>query len=209
MTDDIVFIGGGGHALSLLESLPWDLRYAGYISLEMMERMPGAWLGDDSAAAALAEKGYLFHVAFVYNDAPVMDKRRELICRYESLGVKFASVVARSAIVTPNSRIGDGAAVLAGAIVNRASLGRHVVVNSGAIVEHDCSIGCNSFVGPGAVLGGNVCIGEDCFIGLGAKIRNGISIAPGVTVAMGAVVTRDITEPGIYHGSPLHKHTLD
>lgn len=189
------------------------------------------WLGDDKAAGELARAGYLFHIAFVYHGLPVMAARRRLIEQYrEAIGRAradsyvddspdggsycgkaisgFATIIAPTAIVTPHSTICEGAAVLNGAIVNRAYIGEHSVVNSGAIVEHDCRIGSNTFIGPGVVMGGGVSVGDDCFIGLGSHIKNGVTIAPGVTVAMGANVTRDLTEPGIYHGTPLRLHRL-
>lgn len=203
----IVLAGGGGHALSILEmSDPAD--FAGYIALCPSEAMPLEWLGNDSAIKKLAREGYDFHMAFVYSGLPLMQKRRSLIEQYEREGAHFISLIAPTAIVTPNSHIGAGSAVLNGAIINRAVLKENVVVNSGAIIEHDCIIGSNSFIGPGTVIGGAVSIGEDCFIGLGAKIKNCVTIASGVTVAMGAVVTRDLLQPGIYHGTPLRLHKI-
>ncbi len=203
----IILAGGGGHALSLLEAAPLS-DFAGYLALAPSESMPLEWLGEDANLSPFVAKDYLFHMAFVYSGLPVMDKRRTLIERYEAAGAKFATIIAPTAIVTPNSRIDEGCAVLNGAIVNRATLHKNVVVNSGAIVEHDCVVGANTFIGPGAVIGGAVTIGEDCFIGLGAKVKNCVTIASGVTVAMGAIVTRDLLEPGIYHGTPLRRYPV-
>lgn len=207
LQNKIILAGGGGHALSLLEAAsPAD--FAGYLALAPSESMPLEWLGEDAEIAKLAARGYLFHMAFVYSGLPVMEKRRVLIEQYEAAGARFATIIAPTAIVTPNSHIAEGCAVLNGAIVNRATLDRNVVINSGAIVEHDCVVGSNTFIGPGAVIGGAVTIGEDCFIGLGAKVKNCVRIASGVTVAMGAIVARDLLEPGIYHGNPLRRYKI-
>lgn len=237
MMNKIVFAGAGGHALSLLEAIPNPERVVGYtapapseaLSHSVMPDDPDAmnpgWLGTDDNAEELARKGYLFHIAFVYHGLPVMANRRRLIQHYTAAvekahklseettehlpeGGGFATIIAPTAIVTPHSKIGEGAAILNGAIVNRAEIGEHAVVNSGAIVEHDCVIGSNTFIGPGVVMGGAVTVGDDCFIGLGSHIKNGVTIASGVTVAMGANITRDLTEPGIYHGTPLRLHRL-
>lgn len=194
-------VGAGGHALSLAEFCADEV--AGYLSREENPQMPGEWLGDDRSLEKLLDAGRRFHIAFIYSGLPVMDKRRGLIDRYEAANATFQTLMAPSAVVTPNSEIGVGCAVMAGTIINRAKLGRHVVVNSGAIVEHDCNIGSNTFIGPGAIIGGFTSIGENCFIGLGARIGNGLKIADNVSVAMGAVVSKDLTEPGIYHGNPL------
>lgn len=203
----IVLAGGGGHALSIVETLPLS-EFAGYIALAPSENMPLPWLGDDTDVASLAAYGHPFHMAFVYEGFPVMDKRKRLIKQYEQAGAKFTTIIAPSAIVTPRSEVGKGTAILHRAVINRANLGKNVVVNTGAIVEHDCNIGSNTFIGPGAVIGGGVTIGDDCFIGLGAKVKNGLKIVSGVTVAMGATVTRDLLEPGIYHGTPLRRYKI-
>ncbi|MDE6577295.1 MAG: NeuD/PglB/VioB family sugar acetyltransferase [Muribaculaceae bacterium] len=206
--EEIIFVGGGGHALSLLESLPDNMKMMGYTALSESEKISGKWLGDDASDENLLSLPYSYHIAFVYAGSPCMNKRKSLIERFENAGAKFATIISPTALVSRNSVIGEGSAVLSGAIVNRAVLGRHVVINTGAIIEHDCHIADNSFIGPGAVVGGGVSIGENCFIGLGARLRNGIKIASGVTVGMGAVVTRSLTEPGIYYGFPLRRHPL-
>lgn len=199
--NEVILVGAGGHALSLAEFA--SDRIAGYIAIEKSDEMPGEWLGDDSSALSLIKAGRKFHIAFVYIGWPRMAKREELIYRYEKGGAQFETLVSPHAIITPNAEIGEGCAIMTGAIINRARLGKHVIVNSGAIVEHDCIIGNNTFIGPGAVIGGFTSIGKNCFIGLGAKIGNGIKIADNISVAMGAVVNRDLTQPGIYHGFPL------
>lgn len=197
-------MGAGGHALSLAEFAGENI--AGYVANSVNEEMPGKWFGPDSVADRLIAQGGVFHMAFVYSGWAQMEKRRRLIEFYKNLGATFKTLVAPTAIITPHSKIGAGTAVMAGAIINRAQLGENVIVNSGAIVEHDCEIGHNTFVGPGAVIGGFTKIGDNCFIGLGARISNNITIGDNVTVAMGAIVNHNLTEPGIYHGSPL-RHT--
>lgn len=197
----VILIGGGGHAKSLAEFS--ESLISGYLSNEKSSSIPGDWLGSDSVAPSLVKEGNSFHMAFIYSGWPIMEKRRELIKKYEKLGAGFSSLISPTSIVTPNSTIGEGCAVMSGAIVNRARLGRHVVVNSGAIVEHDCEIGNNTFIGPGAVIGGYTKIGENCFIGLGARVGNDLEIGANITIAMGAIVTHNLTEPGIYHGNPL------
>lgn len=198
----MILIGAGGHAMSLAE-LGSDAIF-GYLAHAENPDLPGKWLGDDSMAASLVRDGHLFHMAFIYSGLPKMDRRAELLSYYKEIGAHFATIISPHAIVTQNSRIGIGSAIMTGAIINRAQVGENCVINSGAIIEHDCEIGDNTFVGPGAVIGGFTNIGRNCFIGLGAKIANGITIADNITVAMGAIVNKDLIEPGLYHGYPLH-----
>lgn len=199
--NEVILVGAGGHSLSLAEFAKEVI--AGYIANEENPEMSSEWLGSDEDAKHWIDKGKNFHMAFVYSGLPLMTSRRKLLDKYEELGAKFVSLVSPTAIITANSTIGEGSAIMTGTIINRATLGKHVIVNSGAIIEHDCLIGENTFIGPGAVIGGFTEIGDNCFIGLGAKIGNGLKIGDNVTIAMGATVSRNLTEPGIYHGLPL------
>lgn len=197
----MILVGGGGHALSLAEFASKEID--GYLAREDNPTMCFPWLGTDSEGPALACKGQSFHIAFIYSGLPLMEERRKLIEGYQSSGCRFESLIAPTAIITPAAKIGEGCAIMQGAIVNRARIGDNCVVNSGAIIEHDCEIGSNTFIGPGAVVGGFTEIGANCFIGLGARIGNGLHIGDNITVAMGAIINKDLTEPGIYHGNPL------
>lgn len=195
----IVLLGGGGHALSLLEAMPAAVAVKGYTAPEPSLGMPVRWLGIDKDFRELYTPGEVrLLCAFVYGGRPDLELRRRIIGEYA--GWHFYTLVAPTATVTRFSRLGEGTEVMHRAVVNRATLGRHCVVNTGAVVEHDCRIADNVFIGPGAVLGGEVSVGADSFIGLGAMVRNGVSIPPGTVVGMGAVITSDISEPGVYVG---------
>ena len=185
----IIFVGGGGHALSLAEFC--GDRVIGYIAHSANPDFPYKWLGDDSMGHEIVAQGFPLHIAYIYSGSPLMLKRKEIITHYQSLNAKFATVISPQATITPQSEVGEGSAVMCGAIINRAKIGKCAVINSGAIIEHDCKLGDNTFIGPGAVVGGFT------------EIGNNITIGDNITVAMGAVINKDLTEPGIYHGNPL------
>lgn len=207
-TNKIIFVGGGGHALSLLETFPSNDYVKGYLAPCAATSMPIDYLGNDSVAPEYIRDGFLIHIAFVYAGLPLMNKRHGLITLYENYGSEFISIVASTAIVTRNAMLGKGVAVLNGAIINRARIGDFCIINSGAVIEHDCFVGRNTFIGPGSVIGGGTSIGENSFIGLGAHVKNGITIADNIIVGMGAIVTRDLLEPGIYHGFPMRHYPI-
>ena len=205
-SEEVILIGGGGHALSLAEFAVDQIE--GYLAKEENPQMPGVLMGSDDDAERLARSGKKFHMAYVYSGWPIMKKRESLIKEYIDKGARFVTLISPTSIITPTSIIGEGCALMNGTIINRAILGRNVIVNTGAIVEHDCKIGDNTFIGPGAVVGGFTEIGKNCFIGLGARIGNGLKIGNDITVAMGAVVNKDLKEPGIYHGFPLKRFKI-
>lgn len=203
MEKKIIMLGAGGHALSVVESVPDLSLFEGYTAPCPSERMEIPYLGTDDDISAFPPDRVCLHCGLVYRGAPEMLSRRKFIERFS--GYEFATIVAPTAVVTRNSHIGEGSVLLNGCVVNRSSLGRFCVINTGAIVEHDCRLGDNVFLGPGAVLGGFVEIADDCFIGLGARVRNGVKICAGTVVGMGSVVIKDITAPGLYAGVPARR----
>jgi UDP-3-O-[3-hydroxymyristoyl] glucosamine N-acyltransferase len=102
--------------------------------------------------------------------------------------------------------IEEGSCVFAGAVLNPFVLiGKGVIVNTLASIDHHSSIGSFTHICPGAVLAGNVILGEGCFVGAGAVISNQIHIINDVTLGAGAVVVKSIEEAGTYVGVPARK----
>lgn len=87
-------------------------------------------------------------------------------------------------------------------LTTNVKLGYHCIVNINCTIGHDVTINDFVTINPGVNISGNVVIGSNCNIGSNAVIRNGISICDDVTIGAGSVVVKDITEPGIYVGSP-------
>lgn len=108
-----------------------------------------------------------------------------------------------SALLSPQSRVGEGTVLLHRAVVQAAaSLGRHVIINSGAIVEHDCRLADFVHIAPGAILCGGVEVGEGSLIGAGAVVLPGISIGKDCVVGAGAVVHRSVADGQQVAGNP-------
>ena len=84
----------------------------------------------------------------------------------------------------------------------RVSIGRHCIINTGAIIEHDNVIDDFSHVSVGAALGGTVAVGKKVWIGIGSVVKNNISVCDNVMIGAGSVVVHDIKEEGTYIGVP-------
>ena len=118
----------------------------------------------------------------------------------------LVNVVHPHAFIDLSAKLENGCFVGPNAVLHvGAQLRRGAIVNSGAIIEHDCVVGPWCHVAPGAVLCGNVCLGEGVFVGANTVVKQGLTIAPWVVVGCGSVVVRDITEPGTYVGNPVRK----
>lgn len=200
----VVLIGGGGHARSIVECCADSASFAGYTDRELSD-MPGLeWLGTDQQFfETYSPNDVDVHLAVGFGSGYSLEVRRKIIKEYEAFG--HATLVASSAWLSPSSAIGVGSTVMARAVINRSRIGRWTVINTGAIIEHDCNIGDNCFIGPGAILCGGAVLADDVFIGAGAVLRQGVSIASGVVIGMGAIVINDIDRPGTYVGSPAKR----
>lgn len=200
----LLLIGGGGHARSVAEAMPPDT-FAGYAASEESAAPPvPGYVGTDAdVRRRYSPAECAVHVGIGFSDGCRMSLRRKVIEEYSDY--TFATVISPQAIVSRSSEIGAGTAVMMAAVVNRSHIGSNCVINTGAIIEHDCRIGDNTFIGPGAILLGEVTVGHDSFIGAGVTVLQGVTIAPGVSIGLGSTVRHDIAEPGVYVGNPLRK----
>ena len=105
------------------------------------------------------------------------------------------------AAVEPGARVAVGGYVGPLAVVGaNAHLARGCIVNSGAIVEHDCELGDFCHAAPGSVLGGGVRVGLRALLGLGCRVLPGLRIGHDAVVGAGSVVLRDVADGETVHG---------
>lgn len=108
-----------------------------------------------------------------------------------------------SAIVSTDTHIDEGTAIVAGAIINPdARIGRGVILNTACSVDHDCVVGDFAHISPGARLAGGVTVGKRSWIGIGAVVREGIHIGDDVIVGAGSVVVENIENGAKVCGVP-------
>jgi acetyltransferase EpsM len=207
---DLVLIGGGEHARVLVEaarSRPELWKLTGFFDPRPVPEtvaMGLAWLGDDERALATVRPDRL-HVLAV-GTTGVSPTREGIVTRYEAAGARFATLVHASAVVSPTVTLGEGAQVLAGAIVNTgARVGRHVLVNTGAVIEHDVRLGDFTQVAPAVAIGGGTVVGAACYLGLGCRLRDHVVIGDRALVAMGAVVVGPVAAGARVKGVPARE----
>lgn len=101
--------------------------------------------------------------------------------------------------------IGDDVEIGANTCVDRGALG-DTVIEEGVKLDNLIQIGHNVHVGAHTAMAGCVGvagsarIGAHCSIGGGAIVLGHLSLADGVHVSAASVVTRSITQPGLYSG---------
>ncbi len=101
----------------------------------------------------------------------------------------------------------DNVYVGANAVIQRGRID-DTVIGKGTMISSLCVVGANTIIGQNCTLtiqsgvSGSARIGNRVWLGIGAKVRDYVSICDDAFVGMGSIVTKDITEPGIYAGNP-------
>jgi sugar O-acyltransferase (sialic acid O-acetyltransferase NeuD family) len=134
---------------------------------------------------------------------PFQSLRIDLFERLAGRGHRFVEVRHPSSVIGRDVVLGEGSQVMAGCVVQcRARIGRNVVVNTRASVDHDCVLGDHAFVGPGATLCGEVRVGARSFIGAGAVVLPGVAVGDRAVVGGGAVVAKPVPDGALVIGVP-------
>ena len=132
--------------------------------------------------------------------------RLALAQELDQMGLEHLSLVHPLAVVASDAILARGSQVLMGAAVSaNVRIGTCSIINTSAIVDHDCIVGDGVHIGPAATLCGDIQVGDGSFIGAGATILPHLKIGNDVTIGAGSVVTRDIPAGSTVTGIPA-KH---
>jgi UDP-perosamine 4-acetyltransferase len=196
MTKPVVILGGGGHAHVVIDAL----RCAGHAVVgvidpkaEVARTLPAGvpWLGKDIAQARASDVQLAIGVGSI--DVGAKNLRPRLFHEAKANGFQVLSFRHPSAIIAGDVELGEGAQVMAGAILQTGTrAGVNCIVNTGASLDHDCRLGDHVHIAPRAVLSGAVEVGDGSHLGTGAVVIQCIRIGAEAMVAAGAVVTRDV-----------------
>lgn len=105
--------------------------------------------------------------------------------------------------------IGDDVEIGASTTIDRGALG-NTVIGNGVIIDnlvqiaHNVRIGDHSALAGCAAIAGSTVIGRHCVLAGGAGLVGHIELCDGVTVTARSMITRSISQPGIYSsGTPF------
>ena len=192
-----LLVGGGGHALSVAAAV----RRAGGSIAAVVDPAPRhPWTAPvfPSEQAAVAAGCTAPAVVALGDNAARLDAQRR--CHEAGLGVGL--VIAATATVD-TAAIGAGSVVLEhGHVGPGTSVGEAVVVNTGAVVEHNCVVGDGVHIAPGAYVLGGCVVGSRALVGSRAVVLPGRTVGSDARVGAGAVVTEDVPPGATVVGVP-------
>lgn len=129
--------------------------------------------------------------------------RRTVFERALTAGAVPLTLIHPSAILSPQASVGQGCLIFPRVVVNGGShIGDNVILNTGAIIEHDNLVEAHANICPGTVTSGRVRILEGAYLGTGTVVLPDISIGREAVVGAGAVVTASVPDKKTVAGIP-------
>lgn len=204
--EDIILLGMGGHAHSVVDSIEQSKEYRIIGFLDFEEKKTEKFrqyrvLDTDRALKRFYDKGVrnaFVTVGYMGNG----DIRKCLYQELKSIGYKLPNIIDSFAIVANDVVLDEGIYIGKGAIINaNVQIDKMCIVNSGAIIEHDCRINEYTHIAVGSVLCGQVSVGNNTLIGANSTIIQGLNIGNKVIVGAGTVITKNIADEMIKYGN--------
>lgn len=200
MYKEVIIIGAGGHGKVVADIVAKSKdKIIGFLddSHNIDEILSYPVLGRICDCTKYQDKE--FFIAIGNNEL-----RKKIAKDYPML--KYYTAIHPDTSIATNVEISKGTCVMAGAVINSsAKIGKHCIINTRSVIEHDNNISDFVHISPGAVLCGTVSVGEGTHIGGGVTVRNNINITSNVVVGIGTAVVSDINEAGTYCGVPAKK----
>jgi sugar O-acyltransferase (sialic acid O-acetyltransferase NeuD family) len=196
----ILIYGAGGHAKSVMEIVLQNSKYAIAGIIDDDNRLAGKQvlgiqvLGTRDLLPALNAQGVKLAANGVGGilDIGIRVRIFELL---ENAGFSFPSLIHPRATIEPSAIVKKGVQVFANAYIgSEAVLHEMCMVNTNAVVSHDCEIGSYTHIAPGALLAGHVHIGARTLVGMGVTTSIGLRIGSGVRIGNGAIVLADVPD---------------
>ncbi|MDD4101919.1 MAG: acetyltransferase [Kiritimatiellae bacterium] len=123
--------------------------------------------------------------------------RKKVFEQAATRGVPPVTLVDPSAVVAPDTRLGDGCFIGIGSVVSCGTkLGAGVLVNQSVTVGHDVEVAQFAQLCPGVRVSGGCYLGEGALLGSNACTIPGIRIGAWATVGAGSAAMRNVPDHG-------------
>lgn len=196
--NEIVLVGGGGHAKVVIDAIKSTGKFSIYgITDSLLPKGTSVLdvkvIGRDTELPKVFKKGvkYAFISVGSIGDCTV---RKRIADNLEKIGFRLPVIVHPKAVVAEDVKLGGGTFVAAGAVINPGTkIGKNAIINTSSSIDHDCEIGDFVHIAPGVTLSGGVKIKDGAHIGTGASIIQKITVGEKVLVKAGDVIKRDVS----------------
>ena len=194
---DVIIYGGGGHGKSLIDLVRVLEGYniVGIIDDGLdqgMQIMGVPVIGKGQDLPEWRAKGLQLAVNAVGGIGNV-GRRVAVFRRLIQAGFNFPTLVHPTAYVEPGATLDQGVQIFPHAYVgSEVKLGFGAIINTAAVVSHDCVLESYVNIAPGTLLAGGVSVGQGVLIGMGVSVNLNVKIAAGAMIGNSAVVKADV-----------------
>ncbi len=213
MNDGVLLIGAGGHASVLLEILiEQKINILGYVSpyAAVNKKLFSDFHWFKCDKDVLQFDNSKIKLVNGIGSLPGSTLRVDFYNKYKKLGYSFATLVSKEASVSNYAYLEEGVQVIRGAIVQTGTcIGYNSIVNTGSIVDHDCSIGSHNHIAPGATLSGQVTSKVNVHFGTGSSVIQSVNIGKNSVIGAGSTITKDIDKNTICYPARIFKKVID
>jgi sugar O-acyltransferase (sialic acid O-acetyltransferase NeuD family) len=198
---NLLVFGSGGHACSVLDAIDSDGRFTVVGLIDSFQKRSGTILGYavlgselDLPTVCTAHDVNQIVIAIGDNYSRLVVKRK---IQKIWPKIQYPSIIHKSAIISPKSKIGEGTLIMAGSIINsNSTIGDFCIINTNTVIEHDCTLESYVSVGPSACVGGKVTLKKRAAVMLGTSVVHGVTVGQDSVIGAGSVVLNDI-EPNV------------
>lgn len=212
--EDIILLGLGGHAHSVVDSIEQAGKYniVGFLDTEEMQGKhfrDYMVLGTDGALKKYYDSG--IKNAFVTIGFMGHGNIRNILYKQlKNIGYTVPNIIDNTAVISENAELEDGIFIGKKAVINaNAKIEKMCIINTGAVVEHDCEIGMFSHIAVGSVLCGGVSVGEQTLIGANATVIQRRKIGNCCIIGAGAIVNKDIQDNVIRYATTEKQRDIE
>jgi sugar O-acyltransferase (sialic acid O-acetyltransferase NeuD family) len=204
----VLVYGGGGHGKAVIDLLRAlnVYRIAGVVDdgIPAGEVVLGApVLGGAEALAGQFARGVRLAVNAV-GGIGNLGVRIQVFQRLAEAGFACPAAVHPRAFVEATAVLSAGVQTFPLAYVgSEVRVGFGAIVNTGAILSHDCTLGDYVNISPGAILAGGVAVGAETLIGMGVTVNLNVKIGPGARIGNGATVKADVPSGGVVRAGTI------
>lgn len=117
--------------------------------------------------------------------------RKAIKEKITNTAITFPTIIHPSVIISDKEfvTIGEGCLLLINTVfTTNITIGNFVIVNVGAIINHDAEIDSFSTIMPGVNISTGAKVGEGCYIGTGTKISKPETIPAGESLKAGTII---------------------
>lgn len=207
MREQIILVGGGGHAKSVIDAIKGQNQYdiVGILDVsdKLGEELEGIKvIGVDEDLHHYYQRG-VKNAFITLGSVGNPTLRIKLYNRVKSVGYRLPNIIDKSAIIAQSVQLGEGCFIGKAAIINSGSIiGNNTIINTGSLVEHDCAIGSFVHLAPRSTICGSVKIADNTHVGVNTTVIQGITIGKGSLIGAGSIVLKDIGDAIKAYGCP-------